>query len=248
MLDRMLGWSDTWYRIRVLGVVTKGGRLYRSGNWNTETWLDLSLDIWRGVEGCGGRFEVSGTENLAALEGPAVIVANHMSLLETFAIPAMVLPYCDMTFVVKKSLTQLPLFKDVMAGVRPISVGRDNPREDLKTLMEEGPKALSEGRSVVVFPQSTRSVMFQPSQFNSLGSKVAKRAGVPILPLALKTDMHGIGKVLRDFGPVDRSRTVRFKFGPPMTVEGNGRDEHEACVRFISNALREWGGTVEGDS
>jgi 1-acyl-sn-glycerol-3-phosphate acyltransferase len=247
-MDRMFGRFNFWYRWRVMGVVTSGGRLYRSGGWNRETWLDLSLDMWRGVEGCGGSFDVSGCENLAALDGrPAVIVANHMSLLETFTIPAMVLPFQDMTFVVKKSLTELPLFRDVMNGVRPISVGRKNPRDDLKTLMEEGPKVLAEGRSLVIFPQSTRSVAFKPSMFNSLGSKVAKRAGVPLMPLALKTDLHGIGRVIRDFGPVDRSKTVHFQLGPAMPVTGNGREEHEMCVRFIGDALRGWGGTVEGD-
>jgi 1-acyl-sn-glycerol-3-phosphate acyltransferase len=217
----------------------------RRDAWTRESWQDLSLDMWRGVEGCRGRLAVSGCGNLAALRSPAVIVANHMSLLETFTIPAVVLPFQHMTFVVKDSLLRVPLFRDVMAGVRPISVKRENPREDFKTLMDEGPAVLAEGRSIVVFPQATRSAVFTPAQFNTLGAKLAKKAGVPLLPMALKTDFHGLGRLVRDFGPVDRSKTVHFAFGAPIEVTGNGREAHEASVDFIACTFAGWGGTVD---
>jgi len=242
--DRLWGGTTFWYHLRVLGVIFKGGRMARRGTWNRVSWQDLSLDMWRAVEACRGRLSVSGCENLAALRSPAVIVANHMSLLETFSIPAVVLPFQHMTFVVKESLLRVPLFRDLMAGVRPISVNRENPRDDFKKLMDEGPAVLAEGRSIVVFPQATRSVVFRPDQFNTLGAKLAKKAGVPLLPLALKTDFHGLGRLVRDFGPVDRRQTVHFAFGPSMAVEGNGREAHEACTAFIGKKFTGWGGTV----
>ena len=244
-MDVFAGRSNLRYKCGIMSVVLRGGRMAKSGRWNRDTWLDLSLDIWRTVEGCLGTMEVSGCEHLAALDGPAVIVANHMSLLETFAIPAMILPFQNMTFVVKESLTKLPLFRHVMMGVGPISVTRKNPRDDLKTLMEEGPRVLNSGRCIVVFPQATRNPVLKPAEFNTVGAKLAKRAGVPLLPLALKTDFHGIGKVVRDFGPIDRSKPVHFKFGTAIEVSGNGRDAHEAVLRFISEALVSWGGSVD---
>jgi len=244
-MDVLLGRSNLRYKCGILHVVFKGGRMAKTGRWNRDSWLDLSLDIWRTVEGCHGSMEVSGCEHLAALDSPAVIVANHMSLLETFAIPAIVLPFQHMTFVVKESLVKMPFFKHVMMGVEPISVTRKNPRDDLKTLMEEGPRVLKEGRSIVVFPQATRNPVLKPKEFNTVGSKLAKRAGVPVVPLALKTDFHGIGKMVRDFGPIDRSKSVHFKFGPAIDVSGNGRDAHEATLSFIGAALESWGGTID---
>jgi len=245
VMDRLLGGTTLWYHRRVLGVILKGGRMARRGGWHRDSWQDLSLDMWRGVEGCRGRLSVCGCEHLAALRSPAVIVANHMSLLETFTIPAAVLPFQHMTFVVKASLMRVPLFRDVMAGVRPICVRRDNPREDFKTLMNEGPVVLAEGRSIVIFPQATRNTVFSPAQFNTLGAKLAKSAGVPLMPLALKTDFHGLGRIVRDFGPVDRDKTVHFAFGPVVTVSGNGRDAHQACVDFIATTFAGWGGVVD---
>lgn len=244
-LDRLLGWTDLWFYRRMMGVVLRGGQLYRAHQYNRKNWQDLSLDMWRAVEGCGGHIEVSGLEHLDALEGPAVIVANHMSMLETFMIPAMVLPFTHMTFVVKKSLMHVPLFRYVMLGVRPIVVTRENAREDMKVLMEEGESVLAEGRSIVVFPQSTRNPVLQPQQFNSVAVKLARRAQVPVVPLALKTDFQSLGKWVKDMGRVHRDRKVHFRFGEPLTVTGNGRDQQEAIIRFIAEQYKSWGGTVE---
>jgi len=243
--DRLLGRRDFWFYRRFLALVLRGGRLYRASQYNRENWQDLSLDMWRAVEGCGGSIEVSGLEHLDALEGPAVIVANHMSMLETIMIPAMVLPFTHMTFVVKESLMHVPLFRSVMLGVRPIVVTRDNPREDMKILMEEGQSVLGDGRSIVVFPQSTRNPVFRPSQFNSVAVKLAKRAHVPVVPLALKTDFQSLGKWVKDVGKIHRERSVHFAFGAPMDVEGNGREQQDAILRFIKKQYLRWGGLVE---
>jgi 1-acyl-sn-glycerol-3-phosphate acyltransferase len=245
---RMFGRLDIVYKAAIMGIVIRGGRMARRGEWNRDSWLNLSLDVWRAVENCGGRLNVSGCENLQKLDGPAVIVSNHMSVLETFAIPAIVLPFQHMTFVVKESLLRVPLFKDVMMGVNPISLGRENPREDLKRLLADGEKMLADGKSIVIFPQSTRCVELRPGEFNSIGSKLAKKAGVPLVPLALKTDFHGLGKVVKDFGPVDRGKTVYFKFGAPLEISGNGRQQHEACIDFIAENLKSWGGSVQVDA
>lgn len=243
--DKCLGRSDFWFYRRMIGVVLRGGGLYRAGLYNRENWQDLSLDMWRAVEGCGGRLEVTGLEHLDSLEKPAVIVANHMSMLETFTLPAVILPFTHMTFVVKQSLMHLPLFRQVMLGVRPIVVTRDNPREDMKILMEEGQAVLDDGRSVVVFPQSTRNPVFCPSQFNSIAVKLAKRAKVPVVPLALKTDLQELGRFLKDFGKIRRDRTVHFAFGAPLEVEGNGREQQKQILGFIGAHYRSWGGKVE---
>jgi 1-acyl-sn-glycerol-3-phosphate acyltransferase len=91
-----------------------------------------------------------------------------------------------------------------------------------------------------VFPQTTRTVSFDPAQFNTIGVKLAARAGVPVVPLALKTDAWGNGKWIRDFGPVDRSQPVHFRFGEPVAPEGKGARAQEITIEFIRKALAEW--------
>jgi 1-acyl-sn-glycerol-3-phosphate acyltransferase len=203
-------------------------------------WAEGSLAIMKSLENVGVKVEINGIKNISGFEGPAVFIGNHMSALETFVLPCIIQPLKVVTFVVKRSLIDTPVFKYLMRSRDPITVGRTNPREDLKAVLEEGIKKLQAGISIVIFPQSTRSVVFKPEEFNTLGVKLASRAGVPIVPFALKTDAWGIGKHLKDFGPIDRNKVVHFTFGEPMIVKGRGTSEHETIIRFIQGKLQAW--------
>jgi 1-acyl-sn-glycerol-3-phosphate acyltransferase len=164
-----------------------------------------------------------------------------MSILETFVLPCLIVPHRSVTFVIKESLTVYPWFGHVMRSRDPVVVGRENARDDLRVVLEGGQQRLVSGVSIVIFPQTTRSEAFDPKKFNSLGVKLAKKAGVPIVPVALKTDAWGLGRRLKDFGPIRPARTVHISFGEPMEVAGAGKSEHEAVVDFIRAHLARWG-------
>lgn len=244
--DRMLGGMDVWYYLKIFRAVLSGYILARRGKFDNKAWAEHSLMTLRAIEQCGGRISISGMEHMAKLEGPAVYVANHMSLAETFLIPGILLAFGSFTIVVKKSLLRYPFFGIIMRAVEPVSVTRQNPREDLREVLGKGEEFLRRGRSVLIFPQATRSSEFDPEDFNTLGVKLAGRAGVPVVPLALKTDFMGIGRIFKDFGRIERSKTIYFRFGEPLMVNGNAREAHEKVVRFIIENLRKWGGKVRG--
>jgi len=107
-------------------------------------------------------------------------------------------------------------------------------------VLEGGEQRLKAGISIVVFPQTTRTPTFDPTDFNSIGVKLAKKAGAPIVPIALKTDAWGNGRYLKDFGRIKPSSKVHFAFGNPLWVKDRGREEHEEIVRFISDKMAEW--------
>jgi 1-acyl-sn-glycerol-3-phosphate acyltransferase len=142
--------------------------------------------------------------------------------------------------VVKQSLLDYPIFKHVMRFCDPVAVSRTNPREDFKAVMTGGKARLEKGVSIIVFPQTTRTVAFDPEQFNTIGVKLAQKAKVPIIPLALKTDAWGNGKHLKDFGRIDISKIVHFAFGAPIQVQGRGSDEHQQIIDFIQQKQDEW--------
>jgi len=222
------------------GIIWVNSRRAKKGLYGGREWAESSLDVMRALENVGVRVEITGMANINKLEGPAVFIGNHMSTLETMVLPCIIQPLKETTFIVKESLLTMPVFGHVMRSRDPVVVGRVNPREDLKTVLEEGTKKLKSGRSIIVFPQSTRSVIFNPAEFNSLGIKLALRAGVPVVPIALKTDAWGIGRYVKEFGPVDIRKKVHFAFGEPMKVEGRGTDEHEKVIRFIQERLEVW--------
>ncbi|MDO5537829.1 MAG: lysophospholipid acyltransferase family protein [Desulfovibrionaceae bacterium] len=210
------------------------------GLCDDEHWCYASAMVAEDCERSGLRFHVMGMDILEKMDGPCVIVANHMSTLETFILPAIVRPRFPVTFIVKRSLVEMRFFGPVMRSRDPVVVDRKNPREDLTTIMREGVDRLKKGVSVIVFPQYTRALHFDPSHFNTIGVKLARKAGVPVVPLALKTDAWGQGKKIKELGPVRPDNDVMFRFFPPITIEGSGHAEHKAILECISSHMNYW--------
>ncbi len=225
---------------KFLRTVFKASAKAKKGCYHDTQWYNSSLEVLKTLESIGVCFEINGVEHLQQLSGPCVIVANHMSVLETVIMPFLILPFKNFTFIVKDSLMAYPVFKHVLRTRHPIVVNRVNPRQDLKTVMTEGTRRLENGISVVVFPQTTRSTSFDPDKFNSMGVKLAARAKVPVLPLALATDAWNNGKIVKEFGKIDTSKTVRFSFGNALPINGRGRDQHQAIIDFIGKQLDQW--------
>ena len=146
--------------------------------YDTKAWTDSSFYIFKFIENTGGRFHITGMENITKPQDPVLFISNHMSTLETMIFPCIIQPLREVTFVVKESLVKHPLFGDVMRSRNPIIVGRTDPRKDFEAVMNGGAEKLSQGISIIIFPQSTRSLEFKPEEFNSLGVKLAKKAGV----------------------------------------------------------------------
>lgn len=217
----------------------------RKGLYDNAKWISDSLDIQGYVEGCGGKCNYSGINNIRELKDePVVFIGNHMGLIETLVLPSLIASIKPALFIIKESLWKQPFLGDIMKATDPIVVGRKNPRDDLKLVLDLGSEKLNKGKSIIIFPQSTRRSVFDKSSFNSLGIKLAKRANVKIIPIALKTDFLENGKRFKDFGKLNRRKTVYIKFGSPIAIKGNGKAEHDKVVSFISKNLKLWGAEV----
>lgn len=229
----------TFYR-HFFGVVLNASAKAKRGQYDNVEWCQSSINLLRALEKVGMRFEITGIEHVKNIASPCIIIANHMSILETVILPIIIQPIRDVTFIVKQDLLEYPIFKHIMRSRDPVAVSRTNPRQDLKAVMEGGANRLENGVSIIVFPQTTRRPSIDPSQFNTIGVKLAKKADVPIVPLALLSDAWGTGKFLKDLGKINPSKSVHFAFGEPMRVQGRGTDEHEAIIHFITTKLKKW--------
>lgn len=232
---------STFFYPRLYRNIFRSSAIARRGRYDDQAWIDTSSHILQSLEKVGFHFEVSGLDNFAKVDGPCLIVGNHMSSLETGVLPALIRPLKPVTFVVKQALLDYPVFRHVMRARKPIAVTQTNPRLDLKTMLEEGAQRLAEGTSIIVFPQGARRPTFEPEKFNTIGVKLAQRSNVPIVPLALLTDGWPLGWPVSDFGRLNPLKPARFAFGEPMMVEGKGTDANAAVIDFIQRHLRQWG-------
>lgn len=240
LLDKLFLNTNLYFAGRVLREIAKARRVALAGKYDDAAWAESSFNIFKIIEEVGGRFHLSGLDNLRQAKGPVVFIGNHMSTLETFILPCVIAPLMRVTFVVKESLVKKgSFFGPVMRARDPIVVGRKKPREDLQHVMTKGQELLANGCSMIIFSH-TRKVEFVPEDLNSLGVKLAKKAGVQVIPAALKTDFWGNGRLIKDFGPLKRDEQIHIAFGTPMDVTGGGKEEHRKTFEFIGSHLAKW--------
>ena len=200
--------------------------------------LQHTASIVHGLESIGIPFIIEGMEYTK--QKPCVIVANHMSSLETIITALFAAGCYPVSFVSKRSVMSYPFFKEIFSKLYPLLIDRNNPREDFKTVLKEGEKILQLGRHVVIFPQGTRSQTCIPEDFSSIGVKLAKTANRSVIPLALKTDAWHVGSWIKDIGYIQRV-PVRYKFFPPIEVKSaTGKEEHMECVDQICMTVSRW--------
>lgn len=238
---RLLPWARLHFYRKTIPVLLHGRRQALRGEFDDQAFAGRAEDILHAVEYCGTKVHVAGIEHVVNTPGAVVFVGNHMSMLDTFLLPAAILPYKTAGFVLKESLARNWLMGPVCHAQQAITVGRENPRDDLANVLREGAERLGRNRSVIIFPQGTRSADFPVDRFNSLGVKLARRANVPIIPFALKTDFLENGRWLKDLGPVFPDRDVHMAFGPPIMDCADQRAAQERCLGFVCSTLQSWG-------
>lgn len=218
------------------------------GTLNTDKWAHYCFCPLRKAESYGTSVHMEGWNNRKAQEGPVVYLANHMSTLETILLPFVLLTYGPFNVVVKQSLSHLPGLKKAAAHMGLVPIGRKSPREDLMTIFDVGVKRIKEGNSFLIFAQGTRQRVFARKGWSSIGTKLAEKAGVPVIPIAVKTDIQPTrpdGKGLfKDFGAVDPSKEIRLACGP--VLNGTSKEMTQASFDWIKAKLDSWGLPTEG--
>lgn len=129
----------------------------------------------------GASMEVTGKENIP--EGPVVFAANHQGYAD---IP-LLLTQLDKPnpLIAKKELEKVPLLRDWMTELNCIFIDRDNARQAMDSLKKAN-ELLSEGYSVSIFPEGTRSKGGEIKEFKGGTIRLATRAKVPIVPCCIE--------------------------------------------------------------
>jgi len=246
LMNRLLLGNRFYFYAKNFYIFFKTGICARRSELDAENQIFYSNQNFELVENCGGKIHLKGLDNLTKLNGkPVILLGNHMSLLETALFHSIIRPRIDFTFVIKKALFKVPFFGDIMLSLQAIPVTRRDPRSDLKMLLREGKYLVKNGKSIIMFPQGTRSEAFSPKDFSSVGIKLARAAKVDVVPFALKTDFLKNGKMFRDLGPVCPENHVHFEFGEAIKLEGNGKGANQKVIDFISSRLEKWNSKQE---
>ena len=232
--------NSLMFYLKIGNIIRRSGNLAKKGKYDGAAWAQSSFDIMNAGIYHGADIEVTGIENIR-LEEPVIYISNHMSTFETFIMPTIIYPNNKVCFIMKKELVEMPLFGPVGGSRHPIIVGRKNPREDLMEVFKQSKDRIESKRSIIVFPQKSRSDKLDEKAFNTIGVKIAKKYNVKIVPVALTTDFWANGKIIKDFGLLDPDKKVRLAFGKPFEPSGDGAADNQKIIEFIKTKFIEWG-------
>ncbi|MDR1063876.1 MAG: 1-acyl-sn-glycerol-3-phosphate acyltransferase [Azoarcus sp.] len=169
------------------------------------------------------RYRVIGQEHIPA--GPAVIVAKHQSAWETFGLQAIFPPLC---FVLKRELLWVPFLGWGLASIPKIAIDRAAGKDALAQVIEQGRERLKEGLWVAVFPEGTRVAPGVRGRYKPGGAFLAKRAGVPLVPVA-----HNAGDFWRRNAFLKSPGEIVLSIGPPIETKGVRAEE-------VNRRARDW--------
>jgi 1-acyl-sn-glycerol-3-phosphate acyltransferase len=206
----------------VLGLITGPFLSMQRRFWVPRLTFRL-LSIWLRIC-CNIRFEIQGRENLP--KAPCVLVSNHQSDWETYALQSLGLPLCT---VLKRELLWIPLFGWALALLRPISIDRGRSVLASRSVMTQGKKRLEKGHAVLLFPEGTRVAPDRKMPFRSSGARLAHAAGVPLVPIVHNAGRFWPGKQLRK-----KAGVIRLVIGPPIDTADKSSDAvHAQTLEWI---------------
>jgi 1-acyl-sn-glycerol-3-phosphate acyltransferase len=159
--------------------------------------------------------------------GPFLIAVKHQAMVETieslrFARTPVV--------VMKKELTQIPLFGWVTLRYGVIGVDRDAGASALREMMAKGKQAAAEGRPVVIFPEGTRVPVGERPPLRPGFAGLYRALGLPVVPVALDSG------TLWPRSLVKRPGAIHVRVGE-VIPPGLKRDDIEARVHAAINSL-----------
>lgn len=149
---------------------------------------------------CGVTVTVAGTENLEPGK-PYIFAANHQSQFDIFALQGFL--GIDFRWLAKKELFQVPIWGPAMRRAGYIPIDRSHGRQALKSL-DEASRKIAAGTSVIIFPEGTRTRDGKMQDFKAGAMVLAIKAGVDIVPVAIKGTYEILpkGKLLMQAGKV----------------------------------------------
>lgn len=157
---------------------------------------------------------------------PCIFIANHQSMIDIWVMFAVIPP--STRFVAKRELFRIPVFGWALSSCGCIPIDRSNRSEAIRSLRAAA-EQIRAGRSVVLYPEGSRSRDGRLGPFKKGAFHLALQAAVPILPVVI-TGSH------RVLPP----RSLRVHPGPvavhletPVDPRGFSPDDHAGLLQEV---------------
>ncbi len=187
-----------------------------------------------GIEFLGlGYVQVEGREHLAEARGK-LVVATHPMYLDIVAL-LMLMPFADC--VVKNAMLRNPYYRRFVRAAGYISNG------DSAAALDACVDSLKRGRSLVLFPEGTRTTTGEPPRFRRGAAQVALRSGCQVLPVLIACTPPALTKSRAWWQVPERRWQLLIRFYPPQDLSAFGHRQgmpHGVSARRVTRALQDF--------
>lgn len=188
-------------------------------------WCAINLYLLKIV--CGLSYRVKGLNEFNQTinqHGGVVLMSKHQSAMETMILQSVVEP--SPALVLKKELLNIPFYGWALSRLKPIAINRKEKASAMEQVIDRGSVALREGRSVLIFPEGTRTRPGNETTVKKGGVNLALAADAVIVPIALNTGLFwGKGQFVKTPG------IATVSFGPAITVTGKTVSELQTAIK-----------------
>jgi 1-acyl-sn-glycerol-3-phosphate acyltransferase len=205
VLFNIFFWTPIWATIGIIfSFFDWSGRPIA---WVAKQWSKLLLFI------SGIPYTVNGLDHLDP-DQQYVFTANHESAFDILLVYA-ALPH-KLVFLAKTELKKIPFLGWAMVLGKHIFVDRKNHKAALASMDIAKDSLKKYPRSIMIFPEGTRSLDGQMKPFKRGGTVLAIETGLPVVPVAICGTFDVIKKGSFNIYP----KTIGLVIGHPVPTTG----------------------------
>lgn len=186
-------------------------------------WAKIMLLI------CNTKVEIIGIENIRRGK-PQILMANHQSDFDILIVLAHIPG--QFRWLVKKELFQIPVFGAAMKSAGYIEIDR-NDREKAMQSLDEAALRIREGKSIMAFPEGTRSRFGEIKTFKQGTFYLAIKSGVPIVPISI----IGSGEIMPKRSLEINPGKIKLVIGKSIDVKNTTLENRQELITTVRNAI-----------
>ena len=177
------------------------------------------------------RIETKGIGNIPK-RTPVIFISNHQSYLD---IP-LLLGYLpgSFRFIVKREYFRTPILGTYTKWSGHLSINREVGSAAHQSLGKAA-ELVKEGKSIIIFPEGTRSTDGTLGRFKRGGFALAFETGAPIVPMAIS----GSYKILKRNSLLVSPGRIVLKVGKPINLKAGkpSKEIYTKTVEFVRNQI-----------
>jgi 1-acyl-sn-glycerol-3-phosphate acyltransferase len=178
---------------------------------------------------CNTKVEIIGKENI--LRGkPQIFMANHQSDFDILIVLAHIPG--QFRWLVKKELFHIPVFGAAMKSAGYIEIDRNN-REKAMQSLDQAALSIREGKSIMAFPEGTRSRLGEIKPFKQGTFYLAIKSGVPIVPISI----IGSGEIMPKRSLKIKPGKIKLVIDKPIDVKNITLENRQELITIVRNTI-----------